>query len=142
VTDLPSRNGRPPHSPATRDLAVRSLLAGTPLRELSRQTGIGRNTLKRWRAQARVDLAEPADPHIEPQDLGPPLMDLIREQIAAMRSVCRLLRDPRWLRRQPAGQLALLYDRVGDRLYRLLAALETGDRDADNRRAITLTRDE
>jgi transposase-like protein len=138
TTPLASTRGRPPHTPATRDLAIRALLAGTPIRELSRELGIGRNTLKRWRFEARVDPGDPDVTRPVSGDLGPAITDLIHEEIAAVRALCRLVRDPRWARRQPAGQLALLADRLAERLYQLLAAVRTDDPERDQEQGIRL----
>jgi hypothetical protein len=113
-------------------------LAGTPIKDLARRTGIARNTLKSWAREARVAPGDPVDPGAVPQELGPHIADLINEQIAALRSICRLLRDPAWARRQREGELAVLGDHLADRLFALLTALEQGRAGDDGRRGIPM----
>jgi transposase-like protein len=109
------------HTPQTKAAALAAILGGESINSVSRRTGIGRNTLTRWRTEAGASGTLIAQQKKEA--IGQQLYGLLEEYIAYLRFEVRATQDEAWIRRQRADALAIYHGVVADKSVRLAAAL-------------------
>lgn len=96
------------------------LATGASYRSVAREFGISRRALSDWRKAANMPPAA-----VSPQkraDLGEQLYGYLEESIATLVAQLRFARDPQWLARQNAADLAVFMGVTADKTTRLLAA--------------------
>lgn len=109
------------HDERTKAAALAMLATGTSQRAVARHMGISRRTLSEWLKVANL----PDSPVVSPQkraDLGEQLYQYLEESIATLVAQLRFTRDPDWLARQNAADVAVLMGVTADKTTRLLAA--------------------
>lgn len=103
--------------------ALARMIAGEPIKRLSRQLHIPEATLRSWRNVAK------AQPVIAPQkqeDIGELLYDLLTELAKGARAIARQLQEPGYLERQSAEHLAISLGVSVDKLAGLAGAIRRG----------------
>jgi transposase-like protein len=101
----------------TRAAVMAALLTGQGVAEVAREYRLPKSTVSRWKAAAREG-AGLSD------DIGELLLGYMRENITTLTVQARHFRDPEWLHRWPAEQLAVLHGVLTDKAVRLLEAME------------------
>lgn len=108
------------HSDETKAAAVADLAMGESIGATARKYGVDRTTIRRWRDSGGVEIAPTVPP--QKKDLGELVYGLVEESINTMVAQLRFARDPQWLARQNAADLAVLFGVTADKATRLLAA--------------------
>jgi fructose-specific phosphotransferase system IIC component len=114
------------HSDETKAAVLAEILAGASVRGVAKRHGLSPGTVRGWRAQAGLH-----PPPVSPQkraDLGEQLYGYLEDSLGALRAQLALFADPDWLKKQPAGDLAILHGIVADKTARLLAAIRVDER--------------
>lgn len=109
------------HSPETKAAALAAVLGGESMSSVSKRTGIGRNTLQRWRVEMGGNGSLIAQQKKEA--IGQQLYGLLEEYIAYLRFEVRATQDQAWIRKQRAHELAIYHGVIADKSVRLAAAL-------------------
>lgn len=119
-----------PYNSEARAAVLAAILSGSSLREISRAMHIPETTVARWRDQAGIG-PKPPDPRLlgeeKKADLGERVGDYLDDILVSLRAQAIHTRDPDWLARQDAGQLAILHGVLADKAVRLLGALRTDE---------------
>ncbi len=117
------------YEPAVKAAALAELATGASVAATARKFRIGRSTLAAWRDAADLPAPTPARQQ-KRADLGEQLYDYLEESIATLVAQLRFARDPDWLARQNAADLAVFMGVAADKATRLLAAFRPApDRD-------------
>ena len=121
----------------TRAAVLAAIASGDSLRHVSKEFGVPTSTISEWkksrkaRASARTNgrknrpkKNKPAEPdeYLPEATLDDLLVELVREKLITLREQLQVFRDPEYLRRQPAGEAAILYGVIADKAIRILEA--------------------
>lgn len=111
------------YSNETKAQVMAALLAGQSVNEVAARYQIPAGTVKSWRRNSRefrpVDLQKSTE-------IGELLLDYLRENLVTLKAQVEHFRDPKWLSRQDASELAVLHGVVTDKAIRLLEAIDSG----------------
>ena len=99
-----------------------ALLAGQSIYEVAKTYKIPAGTVKSWRRNSRE--FRPVDPQ-KSSEIGELVLEYLRENLITLRAQVEHFRDPKWLSRQDASELAVLHGVVTDKAIRLLEALDS-----------------
>lgn len=120
-----------PHDRDTRAAVLAALLSGSTIAEVSRAMKIPHPTVIRWRDQAGIGPNPPPNVHALGQetkaDLGARVGDYLDDILVTVRAQAIHTRDPEWLHRQNAHDLAILHGVLVDKAIRLLGALRVDE---------------
>lgn len=116
---------------------VAALLAGQDITEVAGAYNVPETTLRSWKHRARQAGAEPIVAESDRAEIGQMLIAYMKEVIAAMRKQTVVFGDEEYLRKQPAGELAVLHGVIMDKAIRLLEALEGNGDETDEETAGT-----
>ena len=99
-----------------------ALLVGQSIYEVAKTYKIPAGTVKSWRRNSRE--FRPVDPQ-KSSEIGELVLEYLRENLITLRAQVEHFRDPKWLSRQDASELAVLHGVVTDKAIRLLEALDS-----------------
>jgi transposase-like protein len=106
------------HPVETRAAVLAAIASGQSINSISQQFGISRRTITGWRDQAQL----PTVAQQKKQEIGQKVYELLEDYIETLRVQVRVTRDEAWIKRQSAGELAILHGVLSDKSVRLLAA--------------------
>jgi transposase-like protein len=114
--------------------ALAALLAGQSFSEVARAFGVPIGTLKSWK-QRNADILGAPDAttaSTKKERIGALLLDYLVTTLETLKAQQVAFRDPEWLKKQSAGELAVLHGVSVDKAVRLLEGLADngGDEDA------------
>ena len=112
------------YDPQTKAAALAAIVTGESLSSVSKRLGISRTTLKRWRDGEHLP-APSMTGHQKRQELGEQLFGYLQESITTLEFLVKFTRNEKWLTRQSASDVAVLYGVLTDKSVRLLAALQS-----------------
>ena len=118
------RMARRGYSDETKAQVMAALLAGQSISEVAARYQIPSGTVKSWRRNSRE--FRPVDTQ-KGAEIGDLLLEYLRENLITLRVQVEHFRDPKWLSRQDASELAVLHGVVTDKAIRLLEAIDAGD---------------
>ena len=114
-----------PYDERTKAAALAMIATGASQRSVERETGVSRRSLNDWRKAA--GMTDP--PTVSPQkraDLGEQLYEYLQESISTLVAQLRFARDPDWLARQNAADLAVFMGVAADKTTRTSRGFPTG----------------
>ena len=110
----------------TKAAVMAALLTGQSVYAAAKDFKIPVGTVKRWSADAKERL-QPAR-NQKTERLGDLIIDNVEAALETTREILNVIKDPKWLRRQEASQIGVLYGIIQDKTYRILEALpDSGD---------------
>lgn len=116
---------------AEKAAAVARVLAGESVHGVAKALGVSTSTVRLWRAKGGFD---PDATRSDPETNGPDYRGLILRHmelgLAAAERILAQTQDAVWLGKQSAGELAVFYGVVFDKIARVASALPAG-RDAE-----------
>jgi len=115
------------YSDETKAQVMAALLAGQSINEVATRYKIPAGTVKSWRRNSRE--FRPVDTQ-KGAEIGDLLLEYLRENLITLRAQVEHFRDPKWLSKQDASELAVLHGVVTDKAIRLLEAFDSGGPDA------------
>lgn len=102
-----------------------ALLAGQSINATAGKFKIPKGTVSGWARRAgqgvNSELATVATQKKE--RIGHLIIDNLEAEMEATKAMANVFKDPEWLRKQEASQLAVLYGVIKDKTYRVLEAL-------------------
>ncbi len=110
------------HDDGTRAAVLAALLAGQGVSELAREHQLSRSTIINWRDAAGIG-STPVQPQ-KKGEISDLVTDLLREVLTTLQLQAVEFRDPEWLKKQGAADVAVLFGVVADKGLRLLSAIE------------------
>lgn len=110
----------------TKAAVMAALLTGQSVYAAAKDFRIPVGTVKRWSADAKEKL-QPVRNQKE-ERIGDLIIDNVEAALETTREILNVIKDPKWLRRQEASQIGVLYGIIQDKTYRILEALpDSGD---------------
>lgn len=109
------------YDPRVKAAALAELVTGASVAATARKFRIARSTLAAWRNVADLPAPTPARQQ-KKVEIGEQLYGYLEESIATLVAQLRFARDPDWLARQNAADLAVFMGVAADKATRLLAA--------------------
>lgn len=121
---------RTTYSPEIKAAVMAALLAGQGVAEIAAEYRLPEGTVKSWRSRLKRQDAPVADVAPEKrEEVGDLLLRYLRATLLTLEQQTVAFRDPEWLRKQPAGEVAVLHGVLTDKAIRLLEAMGgDGDR--------------
>lgn len=110
---------------ATKAAVMAALLAGQSVSVVASEYKIPLGTVKRWSASAK-EMLEPVR-SAKKERIGELVLDNLEASLLFTKSMADVLNDEKWLKKQRASEIAVLYGVVQDKTYRVLEALPDGD---------------
>lgn len=99
-----------------------ALLAGQSISSVASAYAIPKGTISDWKKTlANRGRIEPTQ-KTETVSLDSLLLGYVQENLVTLREQSKLFRDPEWIKRQEASQVAVLHGVVADKTVRLLEA--------------------
>lgn len=114
---------------ATKAAVMAALLAGQSVSVVASEYKIPLGTVKRWSASAK-EMLEPVR-SAKKERIGELVLDNLEASLLFTKSMTDVLNDAKWLKKQRASEIAVLYGVVQDKTYRVLEALPDGDEATD-----------
>lgn len=110
----------------TKAAVMAALLTGQSVYATAKDFKIPVGTVKRWSADAKEKL-QPVRNQKE-ERIGDLLIDNVEAALETTREILNVVKDPTWLRKQPATEIGILYGIISDKTFRILEALpDSGD---------------
>ena len=107
------------------------MVAGGSINGTARHMGISRGTIQKWVAESHLTEHRTAAIQQKKEEIGQKVYELLEDYIETLRIQVRVTRDEAWIKRQSAGELAVLHGVYNDKAIRLLAAFRPHDEGDD-----------
>lgn len=107
------------HDPALRAAAMAACLAGQSVGAIAREYKLPKTTVSRWRTEARASAGRS-------DDIGSLLLAYVRSGLETVTAMHAVMRNPTYLMKQSAGELAVLHGVQVDKLVRILESMQGG----------------
>ena len=124
----------PSYPPEAKARAVAALLVGGRPRVVAREHGIPESTISTWRSRLKAGTLRYEKKGGGRSDFGGLLMEYLEASLRSLIAQAGQAGDPEWIRRQPAGELAVFFGTTFDRTMRMLELLPAFLRDRGERR--------
>jgi transposase-like protein len=108
-----------------------ALLAGQTATQVAATFGVPVGTLRSWKSRHREGGPVATVAMEKRERIGTLLLEYLEEGLTTLREQVKVFRDPDWLKKQPASELAVLHGVVADKQIRLLEALAVPDEPSD-----------
>lgn len=98
-----------------------ALLSGQSVTHCAKTYRIPRGTVAGWSAELNRDAPVSNEKRVE---VGELIVEYLRANLETLKAQTLTFRDPAWLSKQNASELAVLHGVIADKTFRLLEALE------------------
>ena len=110
----------------TKAVVMAALLTGQSVNSVAREYNIPKGTVSSWKEQAhRVEVNSTQKRDLIP--IGDKLLVLLATEIDSLIEISKTTRDPDWIKKQDASQLAVFTGVKHDKLIRMLEAFNDSD---------------
>jgi transposase-like protein len=113
------------YPPEMRAAVLAALLAGQSVNAVATAYHLSRATVKAWRAAAGFAEHSATVSQEKGEDLGGLVTAYLQESLITLQAQAKHFRDPAWLGKQPAAELAVLHGVLADKTLRILTAIDT-----------------
>ena len=113
------------HSKETKAAVMAELLQGQSVSAVARKYKLPRTTVQKWRSES-ADFAGRTPIEVQRERIGALVVEYLIANLETLKAQLESLRDPDWLKRQEASELAVLHGVLADKSIRLLEALTAG----------------
>lgn len=113
----------PSYPPEAKARAIAALLLGGRPRVVAREHGIPESTVTTWRHRLKTGKLRHEKKGGGRSDFGDLLMECLEASLRSLIAQSQRMRDPEWIRRQPAGEIAVLFGILFDSTFRILELL-------------------
>ena len=115
------------YDPATKAAVMAALLAGQGIQEVAKQYKIPEGTIKAWKSRQKDASQVAAVAAGKKEEIGELLLAYLRTNLSTLQQQQIVFADADWLRKQDAGEVAVLHGVLTDKAIRLLEALSHAD---------------
>jgi len=109
------------HNPEVKAAVLAALLAGQGVNEVASQYKLDKSVVSRWRAQINSDELQQVATK-KKDEFSELLAAFLRETIRTLTIQVQFFRSEKWLKDQPAAELATLFGVITDNVVRILEA--------------------
>lgn len=113
---------RTSYSDEMKAAVLAALMAGQSVSEVAREYHLPKGTVSAWKK--RMTVAENAT---QKKEIGELLVEYLKRNLITLKVQAEVFADKAWLKKQPAGELAVLHGVLTDKAVRLLDALSKDD---------------
>lgn len=117
---------RTTYSEETKAAVMAALMAGQSVSEVARDYEIPKGTVSSWKKRLKI-----ADNATQKKEIGELLIDYLKTNLTTLKIQSEMFANVTWLKKQPAGELAVLHGVITDKTVRLLEALSKSDAGGD-----------
>lgn len=110
------------HSEETKAAVMAALLQGQGVNEVAEKYQVPKACVSRWKQEIGPQLEQLGTEKRD--EFGDLLASYLRTNLVTLQVQSEFFRDPDWLKKQPASDLAVLHGVVTDKTIRLLEAAE------------------
>lgn len=111
------------HSAETRAAVMAALLEGQSVSEVAQKYNVPEKTIGRWRRDSK-------NGHLK-RDVSELLFEFLTEALVTAKVLAVTVRDEKWIKKQGASEVAVLYGVNLDKIVRLLEALAPNETDEE-----------
>ena len=111
------------YSASTKAAAMAALLEGQSITKVAADFRLPEGTVKAWRHRMKGAATESKVATEKREEIGGLLIDYLHANLSTLRSQQLVFADAEWLKKQDAGELAVLHGVMTDKAIRLLEAL-------------------
>jgi len=111
------------YSKETRATVIAALLSGQSICSVAKEYDIPKGTVSYWKTNGG-----PKDP-TQKKDIGVLLVKYLETNLEALQAQAEAFKDPAWLKKQTASDVAVLHGVMTDKAVRLLEALSNAASD-------------
>lgn len=111
------------HSEETRAAVMAALLEGQSLNKVAEAYQVPKTTVARWKRDGVPGNGT------QKEQIGALVLEFLQESLQTAIEQVRIFRDEKWIKRQDASQVAVLYGVNLDKAIRLLEALSANEDD-------------
>lgn len=111
------------YSAETKAAAMAALLAGQAVNAVAAEFQLPEGTVKAWRHRMKGAATETVVATEKREEIGTLLIDYLHANLSTLRAQQIVFADADWLKKQDAGELAVLHGVMTDKAIRLLEAL-------------------
>lgn len=116
------------HPDEKRAAVLAQLLAGQSVSEIAKEYQVPAGTIRRWKFEASKEGIKPTERTTNQREkIGELVVDYLGEIFVTLKAQQQTFRDPKWLDKQPASELAVLHGVLCDKGIRILEALSGQD---------------
>jgi transposase-like protein len=108
--------------------AMAALLAGQSISTVAEKYKIPRGTVAAWAGRERGAMRSETDSG-QRERIGELIVDNIEAMLETTKEMLHVLRNEKWIEKQAASEIAVLFGVIADKTYRLLEALPGGAED-------------
>lgn len=114
---------RKKHDEATKAAVMAALLAGQAVPEVAKEYKINPATVRGWKSRQLNGEGVAIVTTQKKERIGEMMLDCVEAQLVATKAMADVFKDPDWIRKQTASEIAVLFGVVSDKTYRILEAL-------------------
>lgn len=108
--------------------AMAALLEGQSINAVAKQYKIPRGTVSSWSSRAREEVyPKTVATEDQRERIGHLIVDNLEAMLETTKAMTDVIRNPKWLEKQSAQEIGVLFGIITDKTYRLLEALPDGD---------------
>jgi transposase-like protein len=111
------------YDPAIKAAAMAALLEGQAINKVAADFQLPEGTVKAWRHRMKGAATETKVATEKREEIGTLLIDYLHANLSTLRAQQIVFADAEWLKKQDAGELAVLHGVMTDKAIRLLEAL-------------------
>ena len=100
-----------------------ALLTGQSVSQVAEQFNLGKATVSRWRKTLRSETLEQIGTE-KRESLEGLLIDYVITNLKTLKAQSEIVRDPDYIKKQSASEIAVLHGVLADKSIRILSALE------------------
>jgi len=120
---------RQEYDEATKASVMAALLAGQSINHVAKEYKIPRGTVASWSRNLQRNHTVSTEKR---ERIGELIIDNVEAELETLIAMQNVFTDEKWLRRQRASELAVLYGVIKDKNMRVLEALPSGDTGGDS----------
>lgn len=100
-----------------------ALLAGQSVSEIAKEYKVNAATVRAWKSRQNNGDSVAIVATQKRERIGELILDCLEAQLIATRSMADVFRDTKWIRRQAASEIAVLFGVISDKTHRILETL-------------------
>ncbi len=107
----------------TKAAVMAALLMGQSVSEVAKEYKIKPSTVRGWKSRQLNGEGVAIVTTQKREIIGALMLDGVEAQLIATKAMADVFKDPDWIRKQTASEIAVLFGVISDKTYRILEAL-------------------
>lgn len=107
----------------TKAEVMAALLAGQSVSKVAEEYKINPSTVRAWKSRQLNGAGVAIVATKKKEMIGDLMLDCVEAQLVAIKAMADVFKEPDWIRKQTASEIAVLFGVISDKTYRILEAL-------------------